>query len=156
MDLDFIRVNVHTGVMITSQGIIQGKAHETLRYGKSLGNEVSIFADVLVKHAVSLRKQTVLEAAEETIDLGKADALIITGPRTGEEVNINDIRLVKSSLKTVPIIAGSGVDSSNIRNVFEYADGVIVETSFKEKRVTTNQVDSSRVIEFMNIVERLR
>src|SRR5687768_13732115 len=47
----FIRVNVHTGLMATDQGLIPGRAHETLRLRSRLGADVAIFADVWVKHA---------------------------------------------------------------------------------------------------------
>ena len=50
----FIRANVHYGVMVAEEGLIQGRADETLRYRRALGadQKVKIFADVLVKHAV--------------------------------------------------------------------------------------------------------
>jgi len=32
----FIRANVHYGVMVADEGLIQGKAHETLRYRRAL------------------------------------------------------------------------------------------------------------------------
>src|SRR6266705_7132742 len=48
---EFIRVNIHTGARLTDQGIIQGAAHETLRYRQSLGSGAKIFADVDVKHS---------------------------------------------------------------------------------------------------------
>ena len=34
----FIRINVHIGAMITDQGLIEGKAAETLRYREMLGS----------------------------------------------------------------------------------------------------------------------
>ncbi|MEY3221204.1 MAG: hypothetical protein RLZZ203_60, partial [Cyanobacteriota bacterium] len=47
----FVRINVLTGVMATDQGLIEGEAHQLLRYRRELGSDVKIFADVLVKHA---------------------------------------------------------------------------------------------------------
>src|ERR1041385_6591999 len=41
----FIRVNIHSGARVTDQGLIEGMAHETLRYRKLLGVNVKIFAD---------------------------------------------------------------------------------------------------------------
>ncbi|HAX85755.1 MAG TPA: phosphorybosylanthranilate isomerase, partial [Cyanobacteria bacterium UBA11370] len=35
----FIRVNVLTGVMATDQGLIEGQAHELLRYRRELGSD---------------------------------------------------------------------------------------------------------------------
>ena len=53
----FVRVNVHVGAMLTDQGIIEGKADETLRYRTLLGASVQIWADVHVKHGTPLAPQ---------------------------------------------------------------------------------------------------
>src|SRR5262245_30201944 len=47
---EFIRVNIHTGARLTDQGVIEGAAHNTVRYRKLLGSSTKIFADVDVKH----------------------------------------------------------------------------------------------------------
>ncbi|MCH8148011.1 MAG: BtpA/SgcQ family protein, partial [Planctomycetes bacterium] len=46
----FVRVNVHTGVAATDQGLLEGRAAETLRMRKLLGAPIAILADVHVKH----------------------------------------------------------------------------------------------------------
>ena len=81
----FVRVNVHYGVMAADEGIIQGKAAETLRYRRSLGvhTAVKIFADVLVKHAQPMGSPGISHVARETVQRGLADAIIVTGPATG-------------------------------------------------------------------------
>src|SRR5712671_3269210 len=48
----FIRVNVHTGAMLTDQGLIEGDAFHTLRFRARISPATEIFADVHVKHAV--------------------------------------------------------------------------------------------------------
>ena len=64
----FIRVNVHYGVMVAEEGLIHGKAFETLRYRRALAadGEVKVLADVLVKHAVPLGDVDLAQAARET------------------------------------------------------------------------------------------
>jgi membrane complex biogenesis BtpA family protein len=54
IEASFIRVNVHAGVIVSEQGVIQGVAHLTLRLRSSLRSNVLIFADVAVKHAAPL------------------------------------------------------------------------------------------------------
>ena len=61
---EFIWVNVHTGVMVTDQGIIEGGAAETVRRRSVLGADVKLLADVLVKHAVPLGEQDIRDAAK--------------------------------------------------------------------------------------------
>jgi len=71
----FIRINVLTGVMATDQGLIEGEAHQLLRYRRELGSDVKIFADVLVKHARPLSDPNLTVAVKDTIERGLADAL---------------------------------------------------------------------------------
>ena len=142
---NFIRVNVHTGAMLTDQGIIQGKAHETLRYRSTLKSEVKIFADIAVKHAAPLAPIDILTSAEDTYHRGLADALIVTGTATGKSADLSQLKAVKSAVPQASVFAGSGVTIDNLTEVLQYADGVIVGTSIKRDGVTTNGVDANRV-----------
>lgn len=74
----FIRVNVLTGVMVTDQGVIEGQAHDLMRYRRELGSEVKILADVLVKHARPLGSPNLTTAVQETIERGLADGIILS------------------------------------------------------------------------------
>jgi membrane complex biogenesis BtpA family protein len=142
---NFIRVNVHTGAMLTDQGLIQGKAHETLRYRSFLRSEVKIFADIAVKHAVPLAPIDIVTSAEDTYRRGLADALIVTGTATGKGIDLDQLKSVKSAIPQACIFAGSGVTIDSLAEVLQYADGVIVGTSIKCDGVTTNEVAPDRV-----------
>ena len=152
-DANFIRVNVHTGAMLTDQGIIQGKAHETLRYRSTLKSEVKIFADIAVKHAVPLTPIDIPASAEDTYHRGLADALIVTGTATGKSADLDQLKTVKSAIPQVSIFAGSGVTVDNLAEVLQYADGVIVGTAIKHGSVTTNEVDPDRVRALIQVRE---
>jgi membrane complex biogenesis BtpA family protein len=153
---EFIRVNVHTGAMITDQGMIEGHAHETLRYRKELGTSTKIFADVLVKHAAPLGGQTLAQAARDTVHRGLADAIIVTGAETGQPADNDDVLRAKEAVPDFPVLVGSGVHEGNVAQLLATADGVIVGTSLKEGGVTTNPVDKARVAAFMALVKHLR
>ena len=142
---NFIRVNVHTGAMLTDQGLIEGKAHETLRYRSILKSEVKVFADIAVKHAVPLAPIDIVTTAEDTYQRGLADALIVTGTATGKSADLGQLKTVKSAIPQVSVFAGSGVAVDNLAEVLQYADGVIVGTSIKRDGMTTNEVDPDRV-----------
>jgi hypothetical protein len=148
----FIRVNVHTGVMITDQGIIEGDAYRTLRYRRLLGADIKIFADVLVKHAFPFEERAIGELAIDTAGRGLADALIVTGSRTGEPVDIRRLVEVKEAVPQLPVLVGSGVDESNVTEFLSVADGVIIGTSLKEGGVITNPVDEARVRKLLALV----
>ena len=60
----FVRINVHTGAMVTDQGVIEGRAAETLRERARLGlDHVRVFADVHVKHATPFAGERLEDAA---------------------------------------------------------------------------------------------
>ena len=152
----FIRVNVHVGCVVTDQGIIQGKAYQTIRYRKLLGSGVKIFADVNVKHGYTLYKVPLTQASKDAYYRGRADALILTGPETGVEANIDDLRIVREALPEAPIFVGSGVTSDNVEAMLRYVDGAIIGTYFKKDGVISNPVDPMRVRKLMEIVKRIR
>ncbi|MEM0079366.1 MAG: BtpA/SgcQ family protein [Nitrososphaerota archaeon] len=153
---DFVRANVHIGCVATDQGIIEGEAYRTIRYREFLKSNVKIFADIAVKHGKQLYDVPITQLAREAYYRGRADALIITGPETGIEVNIDDLKSVREAVPEAPIIVGSGVNLSNVVTLLKYADGVIVGTYLKKDGVIWNPVDIERVRTLMKIVKELR
>jgi uncharacterized protein len=150
---EFIRINVHTGARVTDQGIIEGAAHETLRYRKLLGSRTLIFADVDVKHSAPVTARPLEVDVEEIVHRGGADAVIVSGSGTGKQTAIDDLRNAKSAAGPIPVYAGSGVDAGSIAEVLRIADGAIVGTALKKGGVTTNAVDQERVRTFMRVVK---
>lgn len=148
---DFIRVNVHTGAMLTDQGIIEGRAGETLRYRRELESNVLVIADVAVKHAVPLAPINLADSARDTFYRGNADALIVTGTATGSSTSIDDLRTVREAVPEARIVAGSGVTSDNLADILRYANGVIVGTALKYYGITSNAVDPKRVQDFIQM-----
>ncbi len=145
----FIRVNVHTGAMLTDQGIIEGQAGETLRYRSELRSAVCIFADVAVKHAVPLAPVNLADSARDTFYRGHADALIVTGAATGAGTSPNDLRTVREAVPEASLFAGSGVTAETLPEILRYASGAIVGTALKYESRTSNAVDGDRVQAFI-------
>lgn len=144
----FIRVNIHTGSAVTDQGLIHGKAHETLRLRNHLKSDVLIFADVEVKHASPLGNRGIEAETRDLSDRGLADAIIVSGEGTGRPTHSNDIERVRQNTK-LPILLGSGVNPENIKNFSEIADGFIVGSYFKKDGKAMNLVDEERVKGFL-------
>ncbi len=131
--------------MVTDQGLIQGRSHETLRLRTQLQSKVQIFADVLVKHATPLGAHSLPQTAKYTYYRGKADALIVSGAETGVAPTFERVKTVKEAVPVVPILVGSGVTPSNLETYLDYADGFIIGTWFKKEGVTMNPVNGERV-----------
>ena len=141
----FIRVNVHTGAMLTDQGLIEGNAYETLRYRQRICPQVQIFADVHVKHAVPLGNWTIEDAARDTVERGLADALIVSGAGTGLAADVADVERVRRTAPAAKVLLGSGVTVANVRDFLPVADGFIVGSSLKLGGKLSNNVDPKRV-----------
>jgi membrane complex biogenesis BtpA family protein len=154
--VSFIRVNVHTGVMVTDQGLIEGSAYETIRYRRELGVDVKVFADVLVKHANPLGSPTIEQAARDTAYRGLADALIVTGPGTGEPTEAADVKRTREAVPDFPVLVGSGASQESVGQLLSVADGIIVGTGLKEHGIVSNPVDRARVAALMAEVQKLR
>ncbi|MFO0566471.1 MAG: BtpA/SgcQ family protein [Polyangiaceae bacterium] len=142
---DFVRVNVHVGVMFTDQGTVEGRAHETTRLRASTVAEVAIVADVAVKHASPPPGFDLVQSAKDTAYRGLADALVVTGAGTGAPASPERLRQVRAAVPDRPLLVGSGVDTGSIAELLALADGVIVGTSVKQGGRVSEPVDVSRV-----------
>lgn len=150
----FIRVNVLTGVMATDQGLIEGQAHQLLRYRRELGTDVSILADVLVKHARPLGSPNLTTAVQETIERGLADGIILSGWATGSPPDLEDLELAMDAARGVPVFIGSGANWENIPTLIQAANGVIVSSSLKRHGQIEQPVDPIRVSRFVEAMRR--
>ena len=152
----FIRVNVLTGVMATDQGIIEGCAHDLLRYRRELGSNTAILADVLVKHAHPIGSADLQTTIQETIERGLADGIIISGTATGIPPSLEEIKLAAAVAKDTPIFIGSGANWQNVTDLMDVADGVIVASSLKRNGKITEPIDPLRVSQFVEAFPRLK
>ncbi len=141
----FIRVNVFTGAAVTDQGIIEGRAHDLLRYRSGIDAEIAIAADVHVKHASPLVPAEISRSACDAFYRGRADALIVTGPATGSGPAIEDLEAVRNAVPGAFLIAGSGLNPDNAQKVFRFADAAIVGTWCKANGEVSAPVDAKRV-----------
>lgn len=149
-ELDFVRVNIHTGAYVTDQGLIEGEADRTLRYRAQLGAErVEIWADVLVKHATPLAPIEPETATHDCLDRGLADAVVVTGSATGQPVDRRLLERVRSAAGTRPVVIGSGLSPSNASELLPLAHAAIVGTWVKQGGVVRNEVDPARVAELV-------
>lgn len=152
----FVRIPYYTETYVVDAGVMESCAAEVLRFRKFLGANVLIFADVHIKHGYPLAQRPIEESAEDAVHRGLADALIVTGKKTGGPTNVEDIRRVKEAVPDWPVFAGSGVSVHDVDRVLKHADGVIVGTSLKVDGDTEKPLDPKRVEEFVRASRRVR
>lgn len=142
---DFVRVNVWTGARLTDQGIVEGVAHRVLRLRRRLEADVSVLADVDVKHSAPLADRPLEEEAAEAVGRGGADGLLVTGAATGEPPEPGRIESVRRAAGGAPVLVASGLRPENAARLLAAADGAVVGTALKEDGETAAPVDPARV-----------
>lgn len=146
----FVRVNVLVGARVTDQGVIASEAAELLRLRRSLdAQRVSLVADVGVKHSAPLAGHGSLEEeAVEAVERSLADALVVTGARTGEEASEADVARVKAASHGRPVWLGSGVRAETLGRWLSLADGVIVGSDLRDGGRAGGPIDPARAKRF--------
>ena len=147
-DAHFIRVNVLSGARLTDQGIVSGIAHDLLRLRRQLDSRVLILADVDVKHSRPLAPVDLEDEVRDLTERGLADAVIVSGPATGQPVETGDLRRVKR-VTSVPVLVGSGATIDNVESLLAHADGLIVGSAVKRNGRAELPVEENRAAEFV-------
>jgi membrane complex biogenesis BtpA family protein len=151
---DFARISVWADATVTVAGIIEGCAAEALRYRKMIDAEqVKILADVHIKHGAQLAYRPIEHTAADVVGSGMADGVVVSGQRTSQPTNIDDVAAVRSAVKDKLLLVGSGITAETVNEFLKHADGAIVGTHFKSDGILENPVDGDRV---RRLMERIR
>ncbi|MHA1665113.1 MAG: BtpA/SgcQ family protein [Candidatus Njordarchaeales archaeon] len=152
-NLEFIRVNVFVESVVTDSGLINAIAPELIRYRKKLSANIGVFADVNVKHAAPIGNRQIEDIILDAFERGCADAVIITGRRTGKPPDIK-VLIAARAVASGAILIGSGLNMKNL-DLLSNADGAIVGTYFHEEGNISKPVDKKRVELLMSEVKRM-
>ena len=97
-----------------------------LAYRRSIGaDDVLILADIQVKYARMIEPRPIADSARAAFEQG-ADAVIVTGNRSGDAPSVEDLRAAAQGL---PVLIGSGLTPDNAADLLSACDGAIVGTS---------------------------
>jgi membrane complex biogenesis BtpA family protein len=152
----FVRVNQWANAYVANEGILEGPAAAATRYRAWLrADAVRVFADVHVKHGShAIVADRTLEELTRDLEFFDADAIIVTGQRTGDAADLGELRAVRAATQ-LPLLVGSGVTPENVGAILGVADGVIVASALKEDGVWWSPVSEAKVRAFMDVVEAL-
>ncbi len=141
----FVRVNAYVEVVAADQGVLRPQAWDVLMARRILGADVAVLADVMVKHGHSITFSSITDAARAAAFRGLADAIIITGKETGAPPHPSVVAEAKKAVGgVVPVLVGSGVTPSNLRD-YSMADGFIVGTYVHKLGDILKPIDPDRV-----------
>lgn len=138
----FVRINVHAGARVTDQGLIEGRAYRTLRRRRDLGaTHIALLCDVDVKHSAALAARPLGEEAQELVERGLADAVLVTGTGTGRGVDRFHLETVLAAV-TAPVLVASGVTLKTLPDQ-RGAHGVIVGSCLRASGHAGDPIDGA-------------
>jgi uncharacterized protein len=152
----FVR-EIFTGLFASDMGLWQADAAGAARLRRNLGrDDMKLMFNINAEFAFSLDQRPIELRAKSAVFSSLADAILVSGPLTGQPVDRAQLRAVREAVSNVPVFANTGVTIDNVRDILALADGVIIGTHFKRDGDTWNPVDGDRVKRFMDVVATLR
>ncbi|MEO1130127.1 MAG: BtpA/SgcQ family protein [Planctomycetota bacterium] len=154
----FIRAEGFLYASIADEGLLdEADAGPLLRYRKNIGAEdIKILCDIKKKHSAhAITSDVSLSEYARAADFFAADGVIVTGVATARPTDVNDLRQVRVATK-LPVVVGSGTTPDNIREMFEYADAVIIGAWYKKRGDWRNAPDPERVEQIISAANRVR
>ena len=155
---DFIRAEGFVFASIADEGIMhQADAGPLLRYRRTIGAEhIKVLADIKKKHSShALTADLDISQTAKAAEFFGADGVIVTGIATGQAIKINDLGTARVAT-TLPLIVGSGATPESVKDLFAYADALIVGSWYKKDGLWFNPPDANRVKELIKAVNAAR
>lgn len=152
----FVR-EIFTGVFASDMGIWEPDCAAASRLRANLGRgDMKMLFNINAEFAHSLDQRPIALRARSAVFSSLADAILVSGPITGEPAEQSNLKAVAEAVTDVPVFANTGVNLGNVREILALASGVVIGTHFKVDGNTWNAVDGERVKRFMDVVETLR
>ena len=148
---------IFTGVFASDMGIWAPDAASALRLRSTLGRpDLKLFFNINAEFAHPLDQRDIALRAKSAVFSSLADAVLVSGPITGQPADLSDLAKVAEAARPAPVFANTGVNLENVAEVMRTADGCIIGTHLKVDGDTWNKVDPDRVKRFMDKVGALR
>lgn len=155
-DAQFVR-EIFTGVYASDYGLWNTNCGEVIRHRKRVnGEHVRLLFNIVPESAVYLSERRIVDIARSTVFVSQPDALCVSGLTAGAETSGETLRLVKDAVPSTPVLANTGVRLANVEATLAIADGAVIGTTFKRDGYIWNEVDVTRVREFMDRVKAIR
>lgn len=146
--VDFVRIKIFVGSMVTPAGLEGGQAFAAQRARNAWGAErTAIFADVHDRTGLPLASAGLAEDIHHAVALGGADGIVLTGRSWDETLRF--IAVGRTAGHGAPILIGGSVDARNVAEASSAADGVIVSSALKPSGTAFDRLDPARVQFFM-------
>jgi membrane complex biogenesis BtpA family protein len=148
---------IFTGAYASDMGLWTPDAAGALRYRERLGRpDLALLFNISAEFAYSLDRRSLPDRARSAVFSAIPDAVLVSGPITGEAADPEGLAEVKRVLPDTPVLANTGVRHETVARVLRTADGCVVGSALKVDGDTWNPVDPARAADFMARVRRAR
>ena len=147
---------IFTGLFASDMGLWRPNAADAVTLRRNLGRpDLKLLYNINAEFASSLDTRPIELRAKSAVFSSLADAILVSGPLTGQSAETSDLKKVREAVPDVPVLANTGVRLDNAREIFAIADGCVIGTHFKVGGDTWKPVDGDRVKRFMDFVGTL-
>ena len=152
----FVR-EIFTGVYDSDMGLWAPDAAGALQLRSNARRpDLKVMYNINAEFASPVGTRTIAQRAKSAVFASLADVVLVSGPMTGEAVQLSNLREAKEAIPGTPVFANTGVNIDNVADILAIGDGAIVGTHFKVGGDTWSAVDGARVRRFMDKVAGLR
>ena len=145
----FVR-EIFTGAYASDMGFWLPDAGRAMRYRDRVGrSDLAFLYNISAEFADSLDRRALPDRARSAVFSSIPDAILVSGPMTGEAAPLAELEAVKAALPDTPVLANTGVKHDTVADVMRVADGCIVGSSIKIDGDTWRAVDPMRAADFM-------
>jgi len=152
----FVR-EIFTGVYDSDMGLWVPDAFSALKQRSDAARgDMAVMYNINAEFASPTGSRTIAQRAKSAVFAALADVVLVSGPMTGEAVELGNLKEAKQAIPETPVFANTGVNIGNVGKILAVADGAIIGTHFKVDGDTWKNVDADRVKRFMDKVRKLR
>jgi predicted TIM-barrel enzyme len=119
-------------------------------------DDLALLFNISAEFTYSLDRRSIADRARSAVFSSIPDAILVSGPITGEAAETEDLEAVKRAIPKTPVLANTGVKHTTVADVLRVADGCIVGSALKVDGDTWNPVDPERALEFMRLARASR
>ena len=146
---------IFAGAFAGDFGLWVRTAGDAFRYRREIGAEgVRLLFNINAEFAAQLAPRPIAEVARSIVFSSGPDALCVSGPITGQEVDATGLAEVTRAVAVsgVPVLVNTGFRAENAAALLRHAAGAVVGSSLKRDGITWNPVDPARVVALMAAV----
>lgn len=141
----FIR-GIVCGTYCGDLGFFVPDAEEIIRYRHGIGaDHVRVLTNITPEfsHRVDLRPIELI--ARSAVNSSLVDGICVSGVMAGSQASYSELMAVKKAVPEVPVIANTGVNASNVREMLSIADACVAATCFKAGQNPRGRIDVNNV-----------